>query len=170
MKMSSWLGPGLLLVAALVQCSVLPFVSGNRLPLNLVLVLVIGWAMLRGPQPALIWAILGGLWSDLLAGGPLGTAMLALSVVAYVCAMGLIPWFSTTGLIAAAVTAVGTLLYTFIYVFIVRTGQVQTVDTWWTIWQSHTVPAMVINALAAIPVFWLLSRFADPTPMPRPAP
>ncbi|MAG35239.1 MAG: rod shape-determining protein MreD [Dehalococcoidia bacterium] len=170
MSRSGWIGAGLLLIAALLQGSVLPFVTGGRVPLNLVLVLVIVWALIRGPQPALIWAVAGGLWLDLLSGVPLGTAMLALILVAYACTIGVIPWLSATGLVAAVVTAGGTLLYTFLYLFLLRTRQLPGVESWWAIWHSSALPAMLVNALVAIPAFWLLARFAGRTPLRRSAP
>ena len=170
MSKSGWIGAGVLLIAALVQGSMLPFIIGNRVPVNLVLVLVIGWALLRGLKSALVWAMVGGLWLDLLSGVPLGTAMLALSLVAYACTIGVIPWLTSTGLIAAVVTAGGTLLYTFIYFFLLRTRQLAGGESWWAIWQSHALPAAVANALVAIPVFWLLARFAGGAPLQRSAP
>ncbi len=170
MSKSGWIGAGVLLIAALVQGSVLPFVIGDRVPLNLVLVLVIGWALLRGLQSALVWAVVGGLWLDLLSGVPLGTAMLALSLVAYVCTRGVIPWLSATGPVAAAVTVGGTLLYTSLYLFLLRTRQLAGSESWWAIWPSHALPAAVANALVAIPIFWLLARFAGGASLQRSAP
>ena len=170
MSKSGWIGAGVLLIAALVQGSMLPFVIGDLVPVNLVLVLVIGWALLRGLKSALVWAVVGGLWLDLLSGVPLGTAMLALSLVAYACTIGVIPWLTSTGLIAAVVTAGGTLLYTFIYFFLLRTRQLAGSETWWSIWQSHALPAAVANALVAIPVLWLLARIAGGAPLQRSAP
>ena len=170
MRKSDWIGAGVLLIAALVQGSILPFVIGSRVPVNLVLVLVIGWALLRGLKSALVWAVVGGLWLDLLAGVPLGTAMLALSLVAYVCTIGVIPWLTSTGLIAAAVTAGGTLLYTGSYYFLLRTRQLVGGEAWWAIWQAHALPAAVANALVAIPVFWLLTRFTGGAPLRRTVP
>ena len=170
MSKSGWIGAGVLLIAALVQGSVLPFIIGNRVPVNLVLVLVIGWALLRGLKSALIWAMVGGLWLDLLSGVPLGSAMLALTLVAYTCTIGVIPWLKSTGLIAAAVTAGGTLLYTYTYFFVLRTRQLAGSESWWAIWQSHALPAAVANALVAIPVFWLLARFAGGVSLRRSAP
>ena len=170
MNKSGWIGTGVLLIAALVQGSMLPFVIGNRVPVNLVLVLVIGWALLRGLKSALVWAVVGGLWLDLLSGVPLGSAMLALSLVAYVCTIGVIPWLTSTGLIAAVVTVGGTLLYTFSYFFLLRTRQLVGGESWLVVWQSHALPAAVANGLVAIPVFWLLARIAGGVPLQRSAP
>ena len=167
---SGLIGAGVLLTAALVQGSMLPFFIGDHVPVNLVLVLVVGWALLRGLQSALVWAVVGGLWLDLLSGVPLGTAMLALSLVAYACTIGVIPWLTSTGLIAAAVTAGGTLLYTYSYFFLLRTRQLVGGESWLDIWQSHALPAAVTNALVSIPVFWLLARFAGGAPLRRTAP
>lgn len=49
---------------------------------DLVFLLVVGWAFLRGPAEGAVWAFVGGLLLDLLSGGPLGGIALALVLAA----------------------------------------------------------------------------------------
>lgn len=85
------LGLGL---AALVQVSLMPAFAVRGVTPNLVLVIVVGWALMHRTRSALSWGLVGGLWLDALGSGPLG--------------------MYTAGLLAAAVVAgqVGAVLHT----------------------------------------------------------
>lgn len=74
--MSPWLLT--VLVAALLQSSVvLPITLLGARP-NLVLAVVLSWTLLRGGRAGLIWAAAGGLALDLLSSAPFGTFTVAL--------------------------------------------------------------------------------------------
>jgi rod shape-determining protein MreD len=81
--MNLYLSLPLLTGVALVQTVLLSRVNlwGARPDLMLLLVLI--WAVVRGVDEALVWGFIGGLIVDLLSGGPLGTTALALVVVAF---------------------------------------------------------------------------------------
>jgi len=71
------------LAAALLQGSVVPFVSVGGARPTLVVLAAACWAVAAGAREAVWWAFLGGIASDLLSGGPLGaTAASALVPVA----------------------------------------------------------------------------------------
>lgn len=75
---------GLLLLPA----AVLQVTLASRLELfgafpNFVLLVVVGWTLVRGAASGIRWAIAGGLLLDLLAPGPLGVHALALVAAAY---------------------------------------------------------------------------------------
>lgn len=72
----------LLLAAALAQATILPAAVPVGLRPNLVLVLLLVWAALRGTVEGLIWVFAVGLLLDTLALDPLGTNGLALLPVA----------------------------------------------------------------------------------------
>ena len=75
------------LVAALLQGSVVPFITVAGARPNLVVVAAASWAVAAGPREAVWWAFLGGLAADLLSGGPVGA--LALASLLPVAALGL---------------------------------------------------------------------------------
>jgi rod shape-determining protein MreD len=75
------------LAAALLQGSLVPFMSiGDARP-NLVVLAAASWSVAAGAREAVWWAFLGGLVADLLSGGPLGA--LALASLLPVAAVGL---------------------------------------------------------------------------------
>ena len=65
------------LVAALLQGSVVPFITVAGARPNLVVLVAASWAVAAGPREAIWWAFLGGLAADLLSGGPVGALALA---------------------------------------------------------------------------------------------
>lgn len=73
--------------AALLQASVVPFVSIAGARPNLPLLAAASWSLAAGAGEALWWAFLGGVVADLLSGGPLGA--FALAALPPVAAIGL---------------------------------------------------------------------------------
>ena len=66
------------LAAALLQGSVIPFLTIGGARPNLPLLVAASWSLAAGAGEAVWWAFLGGLAADLLSGGPLGAFALAL--------------------------------------------------------------------------------------------
>lgn len=162
-----WLAGPLLLVAALVQVSVVPFVAGGRVHVDLVLVLVVCWVLVRGVQPALLWALLGGLCLDLLSDAPFGTAVLALSIVAYVCAVGIVPWLKATRVLAAVVAFGATFLYATILLFLLRAQQLASTTSGMMDWGPVILPIAGANAILAVPIYWVLGALTSRAPRQR---
>lgn len=65
------------LAAALLQTSVVPFISLGGARPNLPFLLAGSWSLAAGAGEGLWWAFLGGLAADLLSGGPLGAFAVA---------------------------------------------------------------------------------------------
>lgn len=69
-------------LAALVQISLLPALRVAGVYPNLPLMIVTAWALLRGTRSAVIWAVIAGLWLDLLSGSAFGGYTLGLVTAA----------------------------------------------------------------------------------------
>jgi rod shape-determining protein MreD len=97
-------------VAAVVQSTWLERIRllGGR-P-DLVLLLAVTWAIIRGANEGAIWGFVGGLFCDLLSGGGLGLWTISLTVVGFVSGL---PWVHALGptvIRLALMSALGTLL------------------------------------------------------------
>lgn len=79
--MSGYLSIPLFAVAVIVQSSILSQLRiGGGQP-DLVLVLVLSWALMAGFERGVVWAIVGGVTHDLVSDIPIGTTSLALVIV-----------------------------------------------------------------------------------------
>jgi len=79
----------LLTAVALIQSTVLSRVSVLGARPDLMLLVVLTWAVVRGLDEGLMWAFIGGLIVDLLSGGPLAGTALALVAAAYLAGQSL---------------------------------------------------------------------------------
>lgn len=87
--MNLYLAVPLLTIVALFQGVLFSRVSVGGARPDLMLLLVMLWAMVRGMDEGLVWGFIGGLLVDLLSGGPLGGTSLALLVAAFLAGQ---PW------------------------------------------------------------------------------
>ncbi len=69
-----------LMLAAVIDASVLSYVSYLNGHPSLLLMIVTSWALLNNFSESLPWAVMGGIFADLLAVTPLGTTSLALCI------------------------------------------------------------------------------------------
>jgi len=68
----------LLISAVLIQTTLSPYIQINGVHPDLVLLLVIGWTVLRGLEEGILWALVGGLSIDFISGTAFGLFTLAL--------------------------------------------------------------------------------------------
>ena len=71
-----------MVVAAILQSSLLPRWSILHVTVNLILLLVVAWSIRRGIEAGLILAIIGGVALDILSVAPLGSSVIALGFAA----------------------------------------------------------------------------------------
>ncbi len=146
----------LLLVAAIIQASVVPYFRVGAAGPDLVLILVVARTLLSSPTDGAYWAIFGGVLQDWLNGFPTGTTALALVVV-----MGVVSVASPVGrqnLIAPLVGAVvGTFAYhaVLIVLFVIQQRPVDIVFTLTAI----SLPGAFFNLILIVPFFRVMGRF-----------
>ena len=158
-RFSPYLLVPFLLVVALFQTTVLPELTVLGIKPELMLLSVLAWSLLRGPEEGLVWAFLGGLMLDVLSGGPFGASTLALLVVSFFS--GLIePSVARTSFLLPLGTALaGTLLYQSLFLLVVQLtrGAVPWADSLFRV----TLPSLAINALLMPVIFRALAWFAQ---------
>ena len=151
-----WLAPSLLFFAAVLQASFLPAFGLIQARPELVITLVVIWAVLRGVREALPWAFIGGLLLDLFSQMPLGTAALALVLIAFCSSVGEATVLRTNFLLPTIIVFWATVLYQLLYLFLMRTHQVPV--EWVGTLRHSVVPSALLSAACAPPAYWLLSR------------
>jgi rod shape-determining protein MreD len=78
---------------------------------NLLLVVVVCWSLLHTVSEGLVWAFVGGLGVDLIAGLPLGSTPLALMPTCFLAGLGRSRIFTNSVLLPALLVALATLIY-----------------------------------------------------------
>lgn len=155
--MSLYFGIPVLLFAAVLQTTWVERlrILGGR-P-DLVLLLAITWAIIRGANEGAIWGFVGGLFCDLLSGGGLGLWTVALTAVGFIAGL---PWVHTLGptvIRLALMSAFGTLLaHTLLALAMALVGRPVSVDR---AIQTTAGPAALLNLLLSPFAFTFLVWF-----------
>lgn len=151
-----YLAAALVLVAVFVQATILARVHLFSVSPNLVLVLAVIWSLLRGTGEGLVWAFLGGLAVDLIAGLPLGGSSLALMAVCYLTVLGEGRLFQGHVVLAMLAVAAATPIYGWLVLLIQQICGMQ-ID-----WAGSTLrvilPELMLNAVLASLVYPGLRR------------
>jgi rod shape-determining protein MreD len=145
----------LLALLALLQTAVfrqILFLDGS---LDLLLVAVVCWSLLR-PEEGLVWALLGGVFADIFSGGPFGTTSIAFLLVA-ISIGGLHGRLWTHSPMAVmAIALFGTLIAHLASVaMLVLFGHSLEVGYLLT---YVTLPTAFLNTIASVPVYLVLRR------------
>ncbi|MBN1483908.1 MAG: rod shape-determining protein MreD [Chloroflexia bacterium] len=145
-----------LIVFALLQASLLPRLPLLYIRLDLVLLLVLGWAMLRGLREGAIMAFAGGIALDLLSSLPLGShALLLLLVILPLGALGR-PFFQETLTLPVLGALFATLLYYLLLLLLLSLlGQN---PPWGQILWRMALPQALAQAALMPLIYWLLRQ------------
>ncbi|MGD0574710.1 MAG: rod shape-determining protein MreD [Anaerolineales bacterium] len=145
----------LLILAALLQSAVLTQIQIFGGSLGLPLLMVLCWSILR-PEEGLGWAALGGLFSDLLSGGPLGSTSIAFTIAALAAGQLQGRLWGRHPLIIMALALLGTGISHLVSLALLGfTGR--PVDVGFAL-AYVTLPTAFFNTLFVLPVYGLLSR------------
>jgi rod shape-determining protein MreD len=157
-----WLLP----ILAVLQTSLMSHLAVSGAIPGLVLLVVVDWGILRGPDQGMLWAFIGGLGIDVFSSWPFGTSTVALVLVASIVSLGGGTFIRTHALLPPAAVFLATLLYYGIAFFILESTH-HSVD-WLSVVRELVLPIAVYNAALNVPVFWLVRRLeARVYPMPR---
>lgn len=152
--MARYIGIPILLLAALLDATVMTQLRLWQGAPDLVFLVVVSWSLLSNPRDALLWAIIGGVLQDLLSLVPLGTSALGLVVVAF-AANTLFSQLSRRNLVIPPLVAgVGTVIY-----HAAMLGAMWIANLHVPLGRGLlyvTLPTIVYNVLLAVPVFRLV--------------
>ena len=157
--MGRYLGIPLLVIAALLNATVMVELRvGNGAP-DLVLLLVVSWALLADVREALFWAVVGGVMQDLFSVAPLGASSLGLVLIAFAADTAFGDVRRTNVLIPPLVAVAGTVIY-HIGLFGILRMSGYPVPFGLAIGYV-TLPAMIYNGIAILPVFRAMGLLHD---------
>jgi rod shape-determining protein MreD len=153
--MTIYLVVPLLLVAAVLQTTVVPYLAVGGVFVDLPLVLVASWSLLRGVHQGIRWAFIAGLAVDLLSGAPFGAATLALMAAALLS--GLAQRGAVRAHLALLIVTIllVTVLYDLVFLTVVQVSG-RTVE-WLGSLYRVILPSAILNA-ALMPLFFFVMR------------
>ena len=138
------------LAAALLQGSVVPFVSVAGSRPNLVVLVAASWAVAAGPREAIWWAFVGGLAMDLISSGPVGA--LALASLLPVAGVGLSETSRPRSIATAAVlVGIASLVAGLLYAFVLALVGAQLPEL--PVLIGSVLGGAVYNAALAVPIY-----------------
>lgn len=149
----------LLGVLAIVQSVVIPRLEIAHVRPDVMVVLVVIWALLFGGSGSLLIGFVAGLWMDVLSGGPMGGSSLALMAVALVTGIGYRRFFRSNLLVPIASIVLGTLAYSYVY-----WGILALTNHWLPLWETTTrliFPAVVYNGAIMLLFIPFLNRLPE---------
>lgn len=83
MSVGRYLSLPFLVVAVILQSTLMPELQVRGGRADLLFMLVLSWTLLAGTEEGIVWALVGGALQDLVTGMPVGTSALALVIVMY---------------------------------------------------------------------------------------
>ncbi|HEX3051503.1 MAG TPA: rod shape-determining protein MreD [Aggregatilineaceae bacterium] len=152
--MQNYAGIPVLMLAVLLNATLMPvFRLGGGTP-DLVFMLVVSWALLADLRSAMVWAIIGGVLQDTLSIVPLGTSALGLVLVVFGSDLVFGQIQRRNILIPPLVAAVGTVIYHVTVLLVLRVVNLPVPLSAGLTYV--TLPALIYNTILIIPIFRLV--------------
>lgn len=152
--MKYYVGVPLVVFLALLQTASVPLFSLFGAHPNLVLILLVSWAAVRGETEVMVLIPVAGLALGLLGSEPVGLYLLALAPLAVLRLARPSGFVQADLLMALGLALAATLAYEGIFLVTLRlTGESL---SWWGNLGQVVVPAAIANTLLTLPVYWLV--------------
>ncbi len=152
--MGRYLSIPILIIAAVLQSSVIPAIRIASGGPDLIFMLVLSWMMLADTEEGIFWAMVGGITQDLVSGLPTGTSALALVIVAFLVNLVFGPIARNNLIIPPVVIAAGTVLYHLLLIGLLAVlGRPVPISYTLT---YVTFPTLLFNVVLSLPVYRLM--------------
>jgi len=142
----------LMAVLAIVQTAVLPHFPIAGVEPQVIFLVALAWGLVRGLEDGLVWAFIGGLWSDLFSMTPVGLSSLAFmaAVAAAIVLQQIMP--PRRLLVAALMAGLGTFIYLLISLIVLGLlgHGVSAAGL------AELLPLFVLHMVAILPIYLLL--------------
>lgn len=154
--MSPYLVVPLLFLIAIIQLTIVPSLFPGPVRPDMMLMVVVGWGVVRGNGEAALWGLGGGLILDLFSGAPFGLNAISLGAIGWLADTLQTNFFRSNLLIPLATIFIATLLY--------HTGQAAVLQALgftinWAFFTFNVVlPTAILNTALMPIVYWILRR------------
>lgn len=142
-------GIPLLMLLAILQSSLLPYVSMIEGRPDLILLAVVSWGVIGRSEEAMILGLVGGTMLDLVSGTPIGSTGILLVIISFLVSLFEVRFWEAHFLMPLAVTLVASVLFHYMSLGIIwlmgRTIAPQVVTT------RVILPSTFLNILLALP-------------------
>ncbi len=156
---SRYLSLPIMIVAAILQSTLMIEFQIRDGRGDLILALVIGWTLLAGADEGIVWAIMGGLCQDVVTGVPLGTSALALVIVAFGIGALVAPIGRGNLIVPVPAIVAATLVYHVLLLglYALLGRSVSPFDSL----LNDTLPTAALNVVLILPIFRLLGALYE---------
>ena len=143
-----------------------PFIKISGVHPDLVLILIIGWIILRGLGEGLVWALIGGVCLDLVSGAPFGVFTLTTLLVALAANLSHGRVFGSSIVLPLSLTFPLSLLFNGLaLLFLTLLGRP---IVWSDAFFNVLLPVAIFNTavmMLVFPLLYLLNRIMNPQPL-----
>ena len=153
-----------LILAAILQSTIVTHFRFLQGGFDLVLVVVLAWNLAQRENDGPMWALIGGVLADLLSGGPMGAATLALVALSLLIALTEGRLYRGNWAVALLVSLVGTILYHLLYLAVLSLTGISV--QWDDALTRVTLPSTILNLMLMMPTFqiakWIANQIYPP--------
>jgi rod shape-determining protein MreD len=150
----------------LLQTTLSPYLKISGVHPDFVLLLVIGWIILRGLGEGITWALVGGLALDLISAAPFGIFTLSMLLVALLANLSQGRIFGSSVVLPLSLTF--PLSITFNALALLLLNLLGRPVIWIDAFSSVILPAAIFNTgvmMIVFPLLYLLNRWLHPQPL-----
>lgn len=158
--MSLQFGIPLFLIAGMLQAAIMPHLRIAGAQPDLIVILVLAWAILDHAEEGVVWAFVGGLFLDLFSGAPPGFSSLLLIPISYVVGFSEAQVYRKNLVLPVLLTAGSALVYHVAYLILLRFFLNSAVSITAVLW-SITLPSVLFDVILIIPALSVLGGLYD---------
>jgi rod shape-determining protein MreD len=158
--MSLLLGTPLMLLAAILQAAIIPRIRVYFGQPDLIVVIVLAWALLDRGQEGLFWGFVGGFILDLFSGVPMGMSSFALLPATFMISLIDVSFYRGNEIVPVVIGGIGALTYHIFY-----TGGLLIFAhlsfSWPLTFFYVTLPSVLFDTVLILPAIRLLRRLHE---------
>jgi len=154
--MNYLLGFFIMMLAAVLQSTLLPHLKFMGGTVDLPLLLTLGWTLAGDWRGGVGWGFMGGLFLDLLSGGPPGAMAFSLTLMAYLASLTEGRFWHSHLLLPLGTALLGTLGSHGLYLSLLMYSGYKL--DWHTCLTYATLPALFLNTVCMLPTYYSLRR------------